>query len=249
MGLPFITALCPTFRHPELLANTLNLWNKQTYPATMRHLVILDDAGTFDSQNGFNWTLYSTEKRCETLPGKFNWMLKNSPPNSDAYLVIEDDNIYMSRYIESHAACLQLHEYSTPNIVYVHGGSLVVENCNGYFHSAIGFRKSLINKVGGWPNTKIASFDWMLMDSLRTNASSIGNPWPEDTLENPATTQFCLGWGETGAAHSSACITSPQDEDWYEKNNRIFTEVPYIGQLRAKEMKWTRDVLNEIGRE
>jgi len=41
----FITALCPTFRHPDLLENTLWLWDQQDYPADQRYLIIHDAGG------------------------------------------------------------------------------------------------------------------------------------------------------------------------------------------------------------
>src|SRR5690606_23546913 len=69
---PFVVALCPTFRHPDLLANSVALWKRQDYPLDRRRLVILDDAGTFDPQRGPGWELHAAPGRFPSLPAKYN---------------------------------------------------------------------------------------------------------------------------------------------------------------------------------
>ena len=73
----FVTALCPTFRHPQLLATSLALWEMQDYPADKRQLLILDDGGTFfdHCDPTSNWTLIAKRIRFPSLPAKYNALL------------------------------------------------------------------------------------------------------------------------------------------------------------------------------
>jgi hypothetical protein len=238
----FITALCPTFRHPDLLENTLWLWDQQDYPADQRYLIIHDDAGTFDNQQGPNWRLFSTE-RFPSLPAKYNFMRCVAPLKNEAYLVWEDDDIYCPTYISKHVEQLKNHELSKPGVIltdYPGPGQLQAETAGPRFHSSLAFRRELIQRVGGWPVTDQADFDLQLIRSLFEHATSHGDPCP-----TPEECTYVMGW-HTGYAHGQYCNRGPTDTGWYERANTTYTPVPHRGKLTAKQDARTATILKAM---
>lgn len=240
---PFIVALCPTFRHPEQLANSLHLWNQQTYPAHRRHLVILDDAGTFCEQHGPNWSLYADAQRAPTLPAKYNRLLelgrhpRSLPHNQqvDAYAVWEDDDIYLPGYLAAHASVLQTCELSKPTRIWTDykKGEVIEESGAGRFHSSLAFRADLIHRVGGWPPTKRADFDLQTIALLTKHAVTQGDP---------GLGHYVYAW-HTGGAHGQWCMSGPNDESWYDDAARVYKPVPYVGLLNPRQNACTANVL------
>ena len=70
--LPFVSCLCPTYRRPKLLENSIACFLAQDYPAHRRELIVLDDAGEFQNQTGAGWEIISIPRRFRSLPEKFN---------------------------------------------------------------------------------------------------------------------------------------------------------------------------------
>ena len=154
--LPFVTALCPTFRHPKLLANSLALWLLQDYPLERRRLLILDDDPTFDGQSLNGGFLFVRHERLPSITAKYNELLKIASEYfspSDIYLVWEDDDVYLPGYVRSHVEALEgppyRAEFSRPvTVLGDFTGSLVKEAEGGRFHSSMAFRRELIERVG-----------------------------------------------------------------------------------------------------
>jgi len=248
MRLPFITALCPTYRHPELLANSLALWLLQHYPLDRRLLLILDDGGTFADCAGVGppWSLRSESARAPSLPAKYNRLLAMARqwcPWSDAYLVWEDDDIYLPGYVSAHARCLADHEVSKPvTVLGDYTGALVGEVAEGRFHSSLGFRRELIERIGGWPDTKRADFDQQLIARLNeATHTERGETWVM-----PSESQFIYSW-HTGAAHGQHTMRSPDDETWYDRAPEVFAPVPHVGRLEPKLDERTKRRFAELG--
>jgi hypothetical protein len=237
---PFITALCPTYRHPALLANSLALWLAQDYPLDRRELVILDDGQTFDAQFGDGWKLISAATRYPSLPAKYNALLGMMAPETDVVLVYEDDDIFLPRYCSTHAQALENAEFSKPSrILSDYTGELAEENGAGRFHSSMAFRRELIERIGGWPDTKRADFDQQLMRRLATESKGIGDPCQF------APPQYVYCW-RTGAAHCQSTMRSPDDTDWYERGEKAYKPVPFVGTLRPKIDERTRRILEQL---
>lgn len=249
----FIVALCPTFRHPELLANSVALWEMQDYPAEKRMLFILDDDPTFDdavSEEG-RWVLGATKYRRSTISSKYNEMLgwtQIRRPVVDAILVWEDDDIYFPNYVSAHAKALENAEYSKPAVVLTDYLStrqkqrIVKESAVGRFHSTIGARMDLIRRVGGWPDTKRADFDQQLMSKLYEQANRVVSPWGYDAQDHEI--PFIYRW-HSGAAHCQSTMRSPDDETWYDRGEQAYKKVPFVGKLEPKLDDFTKGVLNE----
>lgn len=242
----FVTALCPTYRHPELLANSVALWEMQDYPAEKRMLFILDDDPTFDCQLGSSWSLEAHKERFPTISAKYNYMFERVPPKTDAIVVIEDDDIYFPGYISAHVKALQRHAFSKPNIVMTDylKGRIIREGAKGRFHSTIGARIELIKQVGGWPDTKRADFDQQLMSSLLKHSPQ-ATPWPDDA--KPEDIEFIYRW-HSGAAHCQSTMRSPDDETWYERGEQAYAKVPFVGRLVPKLDGFTTRMLDKYRR-
>ncbi len=253
--LPFIVALCPTFNHPELLRNSVALWERQDYPAHRRRLLILDDGGAFDPQNAGlwsnhvpgwawceTWKLFAEAARYPSLPAKYNRLAElGAIAGADAFLVWEDDDIYLPGYVSAHARVLAQYELSKPDLVLSdYPGHLVEEPAGGRFHSTLGFRRELFLRIGGWPSTKRADFDQQMIAELEGAAESRGDPWPAGVAPH----QYVYRW-HTGAAHGQHFMRAPDDEDWYD---RAGAERPaYVGKLEPKLDERTKAILAELG--
>ena len=70
--LPFVSCLCPTYRRPQMMANTIPCFITQDYPADRRELIILDDAGELKNEASDGWQIISISRRFRSLPEKFN---------------------------------------------------------------------------------------------------------------------------------------------------------------------------------
>lgn len=247
--LPYIVALCPTFNHPELLANSVALWEIQDYPADRRFLVISDDGGAFDHwQTGENWHLFRHSQRFPSLPHKYNdmamWGRRYKPDMSgppDAYLVWEDDDLYLPGYVSAHARVLAEHELSKPGVVVSdYPGYLIEEPASGRFHSTLGFRRELFQRIGGWPLTRRADFDQQMIAALQSAARSAGDPFAEGSIE------FVYRW-HTGAQHGQSFMRSPDDQAWYDRAGE--RKPPWVGKLEPRLDARTAAILKELGRD
>lgn len=271
--LPFVTALCPTFRHPDLLANSLFLWLIQDYPHDRRLLVILDDDPTFNSDTMVNdsdcrsyvrqrrtggvfpylsdcamqrsWALWAMDSRMPTISDKYNFLLDASPMETDIFLTWEDDDIYLPTYVSSHVKALENAEFSKSDVVVTDfPGELIVEGSHGRFHSSLAIRSELIDRIGGWPDTRRADFDQQLMSKLYTEAKGVAKPWPDDTPKEQI--PFIYRW-HSGAAHCQSTMDlGPDDETWYDRGEQAYKKVPFVGKLEPKQDEFTMERLKEF---
>jgi hypothetical protein len=210
----FITALCPTYRHPALVANTLWLWEQQSYPADRRFLLILDDGGTFEPQLGPNWRIRCTDQRFPSITAKYNAMVRLAPRETEAFVVWEDDDVYAPGYLSVHTRVLTVHELSKPSqVLSDYPGEIVVEHAAGRFHSSLAFRPELLERVNGWPATKRADFDQQLIASLFRAAKSTGDPCDYGVMP------YIYRW-HTGHPHGQGTMRSPDDETWWDRVHR-----------------------------
>src|SRR3990172_936495 len=235
-----VTAICPTYRHPKLLANSLALWLLQDYDPAQRQLVILDDAQTFDNQYGDTWQLRSLGKRCTSITQKYN-MLLDMMGKTEAVIVWEDDDTYLPDYVSKHVAALQKGDYSKPSrVLSDYTGKLVEENAAVRFHSSIAFTDELIFRVGSWPDTKRADFDQQLMSKLTKYAGKQVDPWPTGPIP------FVYRW-HTGAAHGQNTMQGPDDETWWDRNVQSYAPVDYVGKLVPSMDGSTFSIFKQLG--
>lgn len=169
---PVIACLCPTYKRPENLQNSVACFEHQTYPH--KHLVICDDANQHFTQVGKSWSLISTPKRHPHLPAKFNALARMADTiKPDLLVVWEDDDVYLPHHLETLAAAyrnapgLGLYRPETVWTTYQQPkGRAVLESAQGRFHSSWGYSRDAFWDFGGYPDTEDLIFDQKMGNAI-----------------------------------------------------------------------------------
>jgi len=151
-----IACLCVTFNRPAQLAEAVESFLRQTYPAELRELVILDDAGQYDPAACDHLPgvkLITTRHRFRTLGEKRNATAALASPDVEAYAVWDDDDIYLPWHLEAMAAVFRVgHPWSLPAEVWIDRRTyLERKTTGGLFHGSWGFTRDAFLSVGGYP--------------------------------------------------------------------------------------------------
>jgi glycosyltransferase involved in cell wall biosynthesis len=117
-----LAALCCTFRRPHTLGQLVESFLRQVYPADLRELVILDDAGQYENQTGEGWRLVSIPARFRSLGEKRNACAALASPDVDGFLVADDDDIYLPHWFQATADALSQAEWSRLGLVLLEEG-------------------------------------------------------------------------------------------------------------------------------
>ncbi len=148
-----IAAVCCTFLRPKQLGYLVHCFLKQDYLAEKRELVILDDAGQYDNQEGHRWRLISAPNRYPTLGEKRNAAAALVSEDVEALAVWDDDDLYLPWSLRACAAALKLAPWSRPSLV-LHpqkDGSLRQHETGGLFHGGWAYARDVFQQVGGYP--------------------------------------------------------------------------------------------------
>jgi len=151
-----IACLCCTFNRPAQLAEAVESFLRQTYPAELRELVILDDAGQYDPAACDHLPgvkLITTRHRFRTLGEKRNASAALVSPDVDAYAVWDDDDIYLPWHLETMAQVFAAGiSWSRPAEVWIDRRThLQRKTTGGLFHGSWGFTREAFLAVGGYP--------------------------------------------------------------------------------------------------
>ena len=153
-----IAAICCTYKRPNELATAIECFLRQDYPAELRELIVLDDAGQYENQEVFherypaqpgpglrvflNWRLISVPFRFRTLGEKRNASAGLVSPDVDAYCVWDDDDVYLPWHMSAAADALADADYTIPTVIYNDKRNRVQRKSNQYlFHGAWAFRR------------------------------------------------------------------------------------------------------------
>lgn len=245
-GLPFVSCLCPTYGRPRLLENAVACFLSQTYPADRRELLILDDGGQFPFAGDLvsgpteivpGVRLASTGERFATLPGKYNWMANRA---QGAILAVwEDDDIYLPRHLENHAAALRGGEYSKPHKIFSEVRKKIVPSTNtgGRFHASVAFTRSAWQSVGGWPEIAESGFDTRFLGNLKREFGIV-----DPTADRYPT--YCFRWGSTGFKHGQTFARFHGDPEWWGRAKR--DDIRPVDHLTPCLDDFTRQVFEEF---
>ncbi len=204
---PFVSCLCPTYRRPKLLENSIACFLAQDYPANRRELIVLDDAGELENQTGDGWQIISIPRRFRSLPEKFNALAGLA--QGEILAVWEDDDIYLPHHISSHVAAMEGHLWSKPSkVLSDYTGEIREEDATGRFHASIAMTRQAFDQCGGWPLTQRCDFDQQLLARL----VAVGESADPCSVAEPG---YVFRWSSTGAYHGQALMRGPEDEMWY----------------------------------
>jgi hypothetical protein len=147
-----IAAVCCTYLRPRQLGRMVRCFERQDYED--RELVILDDAGQYESTGRDRWRLISLATRFATLGEKRNAAVGYVAPDVEALAVWDDDDLYLPWALRASAAALRVAPWSRPSLV-LHekpDGSLRQHRTGGLFHGGWAYRRSVFEQCGGYPS-------------------------------------------------------------------------------------------------
>ena len=148
-----IAAVCCTYLRPKHLGWLIKCFLKQDFPADSRELLILDDAGQYDSRQQDGWTLISFKRRFRSLGEKRNAAIALTSPDVDALAVWDDDDVYLPWALSASVAALKTAPWSRPSLV-LHeraDGKLRQHETGGLFHGGWAYTKQAFDRAGGYP--------------------------------------------------------------------------------------------------
>ena len=146
-----LTALCCTFRRPHLLGELIESFLRQDYPRPLRELIILDDSGQYDHQQGDGWQLVSIPRRFRSLGEKRNACAALAAPDAEGFLVADDDDIYLPHWFATQAEALRRADWSRPGLVLLEDGDGLREaDSDGLYHGGWAFRREAFCRVRGY---------------------------------------------------------------------------------------------------
>jgi hypothetical protein len=148
-----ITAICCTYKRSSVLPTAIECFLRQDYPKELRELVVLDDAGLHGNQEGPGWKIVSIDRRFRTLGEKRNASAALASPDTNAYCVWDDDDIYLPWHISAAAGVLEAAEFSQPSAIWLDSPEhrLRRARTKGLYHGAWAFCRTLFDRVHGYP--------------------------------------------------------------------------------------------------
>ena len=231
--LPLVTVLCPTYKRPQLLANAIACFQASNYPAERRRMLIFDDANQIAPQSKNGWEVRRYRQRFPSLPHKYNAMVAASDPQTDIYVLFDDDDVYLPHHISAHVKSILNGQsgWSKPSqIRSTYTGQPEIEPAHGLdvFHGSIAVSRAVLTRVGGWPVTPPGeppdpAYDLKFMASLALFRGPPANPLKF------APPQYVFRWGSTGTCHYQDAVTQPPNPHWYDT---LAANVPAVAEGR-----------------
>ena len=146
-----LAALCCTYHRPHTLGQLIESFLRQDYPKELRELIILDDAGQYENQEGDGWRVVSIPRRFHSLGEKRNACAALASPDVEGFLVADDDDIYLPHWFRASADALAKADWSHPSLVLLeHGEGLKEHETGGLYHGGWAFRREAFYRVRGY---------------------------------------------------------------------------------------------------
>jgi len=186
------------------LEQTIYSFLKQDYPPELCNLIILDDAGQYIPQEHTEpkrWSIAVSPRRFRTFGEKCNAVVAMAPPDTDAIVVWDDDDIYLPHTLRAHATALENATFSRPSVILkeAKGGNITLRWTKMLFHAAWAYRVELFNAVGGYPWIQSGQ-DQGFRDKIRKAKGFV----QADPLEYGFAPYFVHRWLITGCPHLSS---------------------------------------------
>lgn len=223
-----VAAICATYKRPHLLAEAIECFLRQDYPASLRELIVLDDAGQYENQEGDGWRIVSVPVRFHTLGEKRNASAALVSADVDAYCVWDDDDIYLPWHMSAAAAALAAADYTIPTVIYSDKRSRLERKSNQYlFHGAWTFRREAFDRVCGYPFIQSGQ-DQGLLRRFKSQKLRRADP-----IEFDPRPSYVYRWYTAHSNHISA-----MGKDGYERLGHVSSD-----RTSRVEPCWSRDWL------
>jgi len=146
-----LAALCVTYDRPKFLGELIECFLRQDWPKESRELIILDDAGQYENQEGDGWRLISIPRRFHTLGEKRNACAALASPDVEGFLVADDDDIYLPHWFKASAEALKQADWSRPSFhLSEQNNQLKASPTQGLYHASWAVRKEMFYRVSGY---------------------------------------------------------------------------------------------------
>lgn len=177
MGNPYtVCVLMAVYRRPSLARQAVGCFVRQKLPAECRAILFVgDDGDTFESvspETPKTVILRRYARRFSSLGAKYNAMRAEAAERfaPDAFALMDDDDIYLPRYLADHLAALSAAiaagkpAWSKPGRIWSdYTGEWVQEDSAGRFHGSIAFTSVCRTQ---WPEAGGLDFDQRFMAGL-----------------------------------------------------------------------------------
>lgn len=199
-----LCCLTPTYGRPSLVRNALALFLAQKLPlGDTAHLLIFADDDLIPAQRGgvspLTWEVMASDTWIP-LTAKYAPMLAHAT-DADAYVVWDDDDVYLRWHLSCHAGALRARPWSHPSQAYsTYGGLHLRPLSNRHYHGALAIRADLLSELEGWPETDRSDYDKQQLARCWANAGPPGDP----CTHGPPS--YVYRWQDTGRDHCSARI-------------------------------------------
>jgi glycosyltransferase involved in cell wall biosynthesis len=201
-----IAVCCCTFNRPKMLGQVIRCFERQDYAD--REMVILDDAGQYENQQGDRWRLISVKKRFPSLAQKRNAAASLASPDAEIHAPWDDDDLYLPWALSAHAAALADAEWSRPSLVlqaHQVDGRIVLRQhtTGGLYHGGWAYTRGAFAAAGRYPEGWSGPEDQRLMVALQNR-----NTREADPCANGRPPAYIYDFGPPiGARHISGMLT------------------------------------------
>ena len=193
------------------MRNALALFlHQDLWPHDTAHLLIWSDDGLIPTQSGgderLSWEVVGTDEWIP-LTRKYAPMVAHARATRlqiDAWVVWDDDDVYLPHHLAAHSAALHRGPWSHPSAAYSTYGVGVFRQppapraLHGrHYHGALAVRDDLLRQLGGWPTTDRSDYDKQMLAACRAAAGP-----PRDPCLNMAPS-YVYRWADTGYDHVS----------------------------------------------
>lgn len=233
-----MSVCCCTYNRPEMLGELIQSYLLQTYPAELRELIILDDAGQYGDVRGDGWQIVSFPRRFASLGEKRNACVSLTLHETEWIVIADDDDIYLPHWLEAHARNLaQDIPWSFASRVYVSHNKKIdtmwnYPNKGWLVQPTCAFSKKMFWRMGGYPHLAWQE-DQFFFEKLK-NADIV----PVDALLENESPFLIFRRKETSGHHHATGMS-------LETYRTRFSETVSTATL---EIGWKRDYLADVAR-